>query len=81
MIEEATSLGAAILAATGAGLFSDVVSAAENICKVDKKWIPDINRQNIYSKIYSLSNELYSILNEKNFHKTYIDTLHNKNSK
>lgn len=81
VIEEATSLGAAILAATGAGLFSDVVSAAENICKVDKKWIPDINRQNIYSKIYSLSNELYSILNEKNFHKTYIDTLHNKNSK
>ena len=80
VIEEATSLGAAILAATGAGLFSDVVSAAENICKVDKKWIPDINRQNIYSKIYSLSNELYSILNEKNFHKTYIDTLHNKNS-
>jgi len=81
VIEEATSLGAAILAATGAGLFSDVVSAAENICKVDKKWIPDLNRQNIYSKIYSLSNELYSILNEKNFHKTYIDTLHNKNSK
>jgi glycerol kinase len=81
VIEEATSLGAAILAATGAGLFSDVVSAAENICKVDKKWIPDINRQNIYSKIYSLSNELYSILNEKNFHKTYIDTLLNKNSK
>ncbi|MHA1476986.1 MAG: FGGY-family carbohydrate kinase [Promethearchaeota archaeon] len=81
VIEEATSLGAAILAATGAGLFSDVVSAAENICKVDKKWIPDLNRQNIYSKIYSLSNELYSILNEKNFYKTYIDTLHNKNSK
>jgi glycerol kinase len=81
VIEEATSLGAAILAATGAGLFSDVVSAAENICKVDKKWIPDINRQNIYSKIYSLSNELYSILNEKKFHKTYIDTLLNKNSK
>jgi glycerol kinase len=80
VIEEATSLGAAILAATGAGLFSDVVSAAENICKVDKKWIPDMNRQNIYSKIYNLSNELYSILNGKNFHKTYIDTLHNKNS-
>jgi len=80
VIEEATSLGAAILAATGAGLFSDVVSAAENICKVDKKWIPDINRQNIYSKIYNLSNELYSCLNEKNFYKNYIKTLQNKDS-
>jgi glycerol kinase len=80
VIEEATSLGAAILAASGAGLFSDVVSAAENICKVDKRWNPDINRQNTYSKIYNLSNELYSILNEKNFHKIYIDTLQNKNS-
>ncbi len=80
VIEEATSLGAAILAATGAGLFSDVVSAAENICKVDKKWIPDINRQKIYSKIYNLSNELYSCLNEKNFYKNYIETLQNKDS-
>ncbi|MFX0048108.1 MAG: FGGY-family carbohydrate kinase [Candidatus Hermodarchaeota archaeon] len=80
VIEEATSLGAAILAASGAGLFSDVVSAAENICKADKKWIPDKDRNNIYSKIYNLSNELYSILNEKNFHKTYINIFQNKES-
>ncbi|NVM44087.1 MAG: hypothetical protein HWN79_04130 [Candidatus Lokiarchaeota archaeon] len=80
VIEEATSLGAAILAATGAGLFSDVVSAAENICKVDKKWNPDITRQKTYRKIYSLSKELYSILNEKSFHKNYIDTLQNNRS-
>lgn len=80
VIEEATSLGAAILAATGAGLFSDVVTAAENICKVDKKWIPDKDNQNVYSKIYKLSSELYSILNEKSFHKTYIEALQNKDS-
>ena len=80
VIEEATSLGAAILAAAGAGLFTDVVTAAENICKVDKKWIPDMDRQNVYSKIYKLSSELYSILNEKSFHKTYIETLQNKDS-
>jgi len=80
VIEEATSLGAAILAASGAGLFSDVASAAESICKVDKKWNPDISRKNTYSAIYNLSNELYSILNEKNFHKRYIDTLQNNRS-
>ncbi|NHJ20543.1 MAG: hypothetical protein EAX91_06355 [Candidatus Lokiarchaeota archaeon] len=80
VIEEATSLGAAILAAAGAGLFSDVVSAAENICKIDKKWIPDANRQNFYNKVFNLSNELYTILNEKNFHKTFIETLQSKDS-
>lgn len=80
VIEEATSLGAAILAASGAGLFTNIVTAAENICKVDKRWNPDANRGNVYSKIYNLSNELYSILNEKSFYKNYIETLQNKNS-
>ncbi|NVM18970.1 MAG: hypothetical protein HWN80_14745 [Candidatus Lokiarchaeota archaeon] len=80
VIEEATSLGAAILAATGAGLFSDVVSAADSICKVDKKWNPNIDHQNTYNEIYSLSKELYSILSEKNFYKNYIDITQNKNS-
>ncbi|MHA1478542.1 MAG: FGGY-family carbohydrate kinase [Promethearchaeota archaeon] len=78
VIEEATSLGAAILAATGAGLFPDVVKAAENICKVDKKWTPDINHQKVYNEIYKMSNNLYSYLDEKNFFKTFVETLQNK---
>jgi ribulose kinase len=71
-------LGAAILAATGAGLFSDIGKATENVCKVDNKWNPDLNRQEYYQDIYQLSNDLYKILNEKNFYKTYINTLQNK---
>jgi sugar (pentulose or hexulose) kinase len=78
VIEEATSLGAAILAATGAGLFSDIAKAAENVCKVDNRWNPDLNRQEFYQDIYQLSNDLYNLLNEKNFYKTYINTLQNK---
>jgi D-xylulose kinase len=78
VIEEATSLGAAILAATGAGLFPDIVKAAENICKVDKKWTPNIDHQKVYNKVYKMSNNLYSYLDEKNFFKTFIETLQNK---
>jgi len=78
LIEEATSLGAAILAATGAGLFSDIAKAAENVCKVENKWNPDLNRHEFYQDIYQLSNDLYKYLNEKNFYKTYINTLQNK---
>jgi len=78
VIEEATSLGAAILAATGAGLFSDIAKAAENVCKVDNRWNPDLNRQQFYQDIYQLSNDLYNLLNEKKFYKTYINTLQSK---
>jgi ribulose kinase len=78
VIEEATSLGAAILAAAGAGLFPDVVKAAENICKVDKKWTPNIDHQMIYNEVYKMSNNLYSHLEEKNFFKTFVETLQNK---
>ena len=38
------------------------------------------NKEYFYNKIYKLSSELYSILNEKDFHKAYIETLQNKDS-
>ncbi len=70
IIEEATSLGAAILAAAGAGLFPDIAKAAENLCKVDKKWAPNEDRHAYYDKIYQFSNELYnSLLNNNMYNK------------
>jgi len=73
IIEEATSLGAAILAASGAGIFPDIAKAAENLCKVDKKWVPDTKRHETYEKLYNFSSELYSTLNSKNFYKNFND--------
>ena len=71
IIEEATSLGAAILAAAGAGLFPDIAKAAENLCKVDKKWVPNEDRHAYYDKIYQFSNELYNSLQNKNMYKRF----------
>ena len=68
IIEEATSLGAAILAASGAGLFPDISKAAENLCKVDKKWIPNEKNHNYYEKIQKLSSEIYDLLNSRNIY-------------
>ncbi|MFW9951046.1 MAG: FGGY-family carbohydrate kinase [Candidatus Thorarchaeota archaeon] len=73
IIEEATSLGAAILAAAGAGLFPDISKSAESICKVDKKWNPDTNNLDFYGKLASFSNDLYSFLNEKSFYRKFFD--------
>ena len=71
VIEEATSLGAAILAAYGAGLFPDITKAAENICKVDKRWIPNENNYELYNKIFNFSNRFYSVLSENEFYKNF----------
>lgn len=71
IIEEATSLGAAILAAAGAGLFPDIAKAAENLCKVDKKWAPNEDRHAYYDKIYQFSNELYNSLLNKNMYNKF----------
>ncbi|MFX1277041.1 MAG: FGGY-family carbohydrate kinase [Promethearchaeota archaeon] len=72
-IEEATSLGAAILAASGAGLFPDIKKAAENLCKVDKEFLPDDNNNMFYEKLYKFSSEFYDILKSKEMYKTFSD--------
>jgi D-xylulose kinase len=71
VIEESTSLGAAILAASGAGLFPDISKAAENLCKVDKKWIPNKENHKIYEKIYKFSYEFYNNLEANDFYKKF----------
>ncbi|MFX1453558.1 MAG: FGGY-family carbohydrate kinase [Promethearchaeota archaeon] len=80
VIEEATSLGAAILAASGAGLFSDISKAAENLCKVDKKWIPNEENNKFYSRIYKFATDFYDLLTEKNLYKKFNNLNQNKNS-
>ncbi|MFX1591178.1 MAG: FGGY-family carbohydrate kinase [Promethearchaeota archaeon] len=78
VIEESTSLGAAILAASGAGIFPDIAKAAENLCKVDKKWIPNNDRHTIYEKIYNFSYEIYELINSKNLYKKFDTLIQNK---
>ena len=80
IIEEATSLGAAILAASGAGLFPDISKAAENLCKVDKKWIPNEKNHIYYEKIHQLSSELYESLNSIDLYKRLNNLSQNKDS-
>ncbi|TFF84360.1 MAG: carbohydrate kinase [Promethearchaeota archaeon] len=78
VIEEATSLGAAILAASGAGIFPDIAEAAENICKVDRKWLPDKDRHAKYDKLYNFSYQLYNLLQDKKIYNKFNEILRNK---
>jgi D-xylulose kinase len=80
-IEESTSLGAAILAASGAGIFPDVAKAAENLCKIDKKWVPNQENYEYYDKIYKFSVKMYDFLNSKNIYKEFNSLNQIKNTK
>ena len=73
VIEESTSLGAAILAASGAGIFPDISKAAENLCKVDKKWIPNDSNNKFYDKMSEFAFEMYKLLNDNKMYKKFND--------
>ena len=73
VIEESTSLGAAILAASGAGIFPDIAKAAESLCKIDKKWISNDERHALYEKIYHFSYEMYEYIKSKNLYQKFND--------
>ncbi|MFX1397073.1 MAG: FGGY-family carbohydrate kinase [Promethearchaeota archaeon] len=75
VIEEATSLGAAILAACGAGLFSDVKKAAMELCQIDKKWYPNDRFSAYYDKYYKYSTNLYELLSQKEFYMKFSEMI------
>ncbi len=75
VIEESTSLGAAILAASGAGIFPDIAKAAESLCKIDKKWISNDERHALYEKIYHFSYEMYEYIKSKNLYQKFNDII------
>ncbi len=63
--EEATALGAAILAGVGAGVYKSVSDAAEKVVHIKEKIKPDPKKRKLYDKLYELHLELYEALNKK----------------
>lgn len=61
-IEEATSLGAAILAAFGAGLFTSINEAVENMVKIVDECLPNEQNHAIYNEYFSIYKDAYQAL-------------------
>jgi len=62
---EAASLGAGILAATGAGLFPDMREAAMTMTRLQPKYfIPQSEQQSIYDRLYQVYRGLFPSLKE-----------------
>ena len=62
--EEGASLGAAILAGVGAGIFESVEYACKKYIKKDKEIIPNENNHNSYKEYHELYGDIYRNLKE-----------------
>lgn len=61
-IEEATALGAAMLAGVGIGLYENIAEAAQSVYKPGKKFEPDNSLVPLYSDLFETYREIYPAL-------------------
>jgi len=65
-VEEATPLGAAILAGIGVGLYRNEQDAFERVYKPGKTYQPDANLAPKYAEWYQIYKQLYPVLKPVN---------------
>ena len=56
---EAASLGAAILAGTGSHIYKDIREGCEQMVKIDRVYMPDPGKAEIYQNVYRKYQQLY----------------------
>jgi ribulose kinase len=61
-IEEATALGAAILASVGGGIHKDVVVATEKMVSIGEEYRPTKAHKNLYDELFRIHTDAYSAL-------------------
>lgn len=65
-LDEATALGAAMLAGTGVGVYRDLLEAAERVYRPGKLFEPDSKNARLYSELFEIYRELYPALKGAN---------------
>lgn len=63
-VEEATALGAAILAAVGGGIYRSVGDAAEAMLSIGNQYSPASETAQVYDRLFSIHTEAYQALEE-----------------
>ena len=62
--DTATTLGAAILAGTGAGIYSSCAEAVDRTVHTTRTHEPDPEKKEVYDKAYSIYREVYDQLKD-----------------
>ncbi len=72
-LEESTAVGAAILATYGAGEYSDLAKAADEMANITQVWNPNPDNFQKYDKLYSISKKLYAQINSGDLYSELAD--------
>jgi xylulokinase len=72
-LEESTAVGAAILAAYGAGEYKDLAEAAERIANINKFWTPNEEAVKVYRKSFNIAEKLYQAISATTIYKDLSD--------
>ncbi|MCR5288532.1 MAG: autoinducer-2 kinase [Treponema sp.] len=59
VVKEATALGAAMIAATGVGIYKNIDEAAQAMVKIETTLQPDMNNHSLYMKLYDTWRTVY----------------------
>lgn len=71
-IDEATTLGAAILAALGAGLFDNVEQAVDKMLRKRNVYMPDPENHELYMKYFAIFKDAYKALSDANIYERLV---------
>lgn len=66
-VEEATSLGCAMIAAVGAGIYSSLEEAAEKMVRIKKRYEPNPKNVVLYEEAYEIWRQIYKDLANKSY--------------
>jgi len=65
-LEEATALGAAMLAGTGSGVYRDLEEAARRVYRPGRQFEPDAGNVKLYSELFEIYRGIYPALKDVN---------------
>ncbi len=68
-VAEASSLGAAILAGTATGVYSNLQQAVEEIIEIDRIFVPDEKKHNIYMEKLETYKKFRTVISDLAFNK------------
>jgi autoinducer 2 (AI-2) kinase len=60
VVKEASALGAAILAGYGAGIYKDIPSAARELVRWDREYVPNAEASRVYAEMYEPWRRVYA---------------------
>jgi D-xylulose kinase len=72
-IEESTSLGCAILAGVGVGVFNNVPDAADRMVQVAERYEPNLENKRTYDKMFGVNMKIHEALSEAGVYKDLAD--------